>query len=248
MDAARSDRLYERARHRRVHGIPTAVVRFDGAVYFVPRYAVHRPVAGRILRKRYAAPRLHELVDRVLARRPGNVVHAGTFFGDMLPSFSRRTAGLVYAFEPVLENYLLAAHVVARNGLDNVLLLHAGLAESTRVGRVETHDDVRHRGGGSFVVTDPERPTFATQQVPLVALDRVGVEDVSLLQLDVEGMERAVVEGARETIARDRPVVVLEDNREGCGQLLADLGYRRLDWEGHDHLYVPEGAGEALVR
>ena len=94
------------------------------------------------------------------------MLHAGTFFGDMLPSFSRKTPGLVYAFEPVLENYLLAHQVTERNDLDNVLLFHAGLAEHARPGRVETRGPVRHRGGTAFVVSDPERPTHATRGSP----------------------------------------------------------------------------------
>jgi FkbM family methyltransferase len=246
VDEARSERLHARFRHKRVHGVPTAVVRFDGAVYFVPRYAVHRPVAGRILRKKYAQPRLHESVGWILSLRPGNAIHAGTFFGDMLPSFSRKTSGLVYAFEPVLENYLLARHVVERNDLDNVMLFHAGLAEQLRPGLVETSDDVRHRGGGSFVVTDPEVPTFATQRVPLISLDQLALSDVSLLQLDVEGFERQVLEGARDTVARNQPVIVLEDARDECRDFLADLGYSPDGQAGRDRVYLTDSLRGAL--
>lgn len=235
---ARSEKLFARSRSRRVHGIEAAVVRFDGAVYFVPKYAVHRPVAGHILRKKYAAKPLHDLVGAVLERRPGNMVHAGTFFGDMLPSFSRKTAGLVYAFEPVLENYLLARRVAERNALDNVLLFHAGLAESARPGTVETFDHVRHRGGGSYVVSDPERETFVTQRVPLIAIDQLGIENLSLVQLDVEGFERQVLLGARETIARHEPVIVVEDNLGSCGDLLAELGYQRAGSVCGDDVYL----------
>jgi FkbM family methyltransferase len=240
VDEARSERLHARFRHKRVHGVPTAVVRFDGAVYFVPQYAVHRPVAGRILRKKYAQPRLHESVQWIMSNRPGNAVHAGAFFGDMLPSFSRKTSGLVYAFEPVLENYLLARHVVERNDLDNVLLFHAGLAEQVRPGLVETSDDVRHLGGGSYVVTDSGTGTHAPQRVSLISLDRLGLDDVSLLQLDVEGIERHVLQGATDTLARNEPVIVLEDARDDCRNLLADLGYSRDGQAGRDHVYLTD--------
>jgi FkbM family methyltransferase len=246
MDQARSEKLHARYRQKRVHGIQTAVVRFDGSVYFVPRYAVHRPVAGRILRKQYAALPLHALVQRVMESRPGNMIHAGTFFGDMLPSFSRKTSGLVYAFEPVLENYLLARRVTESNELDNVLLFHAALAERARPGQVETSDHVRHRGGGSFVVSDPESTTYATQRVSLISIDQLGIEDLSLIQLDVEGFERQVLEGALGTIARHEPVIVLEDNRDECAELLADLGYARVARVGGDDVYLTTAGRDAL--
>lgn len=243
----RSERLYSGYRQQRVHGIKTAVVRFDEAVYFVPWYGVHRPVAASILRKKYSSPPLHSLVEAVMASRPGNMVHAGTFFGDMLPSFARKTPGLVYAFEPVLENYLLARRVTERNELDNVLLFHAGLAERSRPGLVETREEDRHRGGGSFVVSDPERQTFATQRVSLISIDQLAIEDLSLIQLDVEGFERQVLEGALATITRHQPVVVLEDFRKACANLLADLGYHHAAKIGsRDDVYLTDAWQKTL--
>lgn len=243
----RNKRLYAKYRQRRVNGIEAAVVRFDGAVYFVPGYAVHRPVAGKILRKRHVSPELNELVARVMQRRPGSVLHAGTFFGDMLPAFSGRTPGFVYAFEPVLENYLLARHLAERNELDNVLLFHLGLAECTRPGQVDTmRGSGQHRGGASFVVSDHKRPSQPTQRVSLIPVDQLGIDDLSLLQLDVEGFERRVLEGARETIARNEPVIVLEDNRGDCGELLSELGYTHAGRVSQDHLYLTASGRELL--
>lgn len=243
----RSEELYAGYRQQRVHGIKTAVVRFGGAVYFVPWYGVHRPVAASILRKKYSSPPLHTLVETVMASRPGSMVHAGTFFGDMLPSFARKTPGLVYAFEPVLENYLLARRATERNELDNVLLFHAGLAEGARPGKVETREEDRHRGGGSYVVSDPERQTFATQRVSLISIDQLNIPDLSLIQLDVEGFERQVLGGALETIARHEPVIVLEDFRHACADLLADLGYHHVAKAGpRDDVYLTDAWRKTL--
>lgn len=248
MDAARSKRLYATYPQEDVNGIQAAVVSFDDAVYFVPKYALHRPVARKILRKKRAAEELHSLVEGVMEWRPGNMLHAGTFFGDMLPSFSRKTPGVVYAFEPVLENYLLARQVTERNDLDNVLLFHAGLAERARAGRVETRGPVRHRGGTAFVVSDPERPTHATQRVALISVDQLAIDDLSLVQLDVEGFDRQVLEGALETIARNEPVIVLEESRDDCAELMRSLGYTRCAQVGRDHLYLTSALQEGLPR
>lgn len=244
---AHSKGLYEEYKEVRVRGVKAAVVEFDDAVYFVPRYALHRPVAGKILRKRYVSPPLHALVAQVMDWRPGSIVHAGTFFGDMLPSFSRKTTNLVYAFEPVLENYLLARRTIERNELDNVVLFHAGLGERTGQGKVETRRGPRrHRGGSSHIVSDPERPTYATQRISLIPIDHLAIDDLSLLQLDVEGYERRVLEGARGTIARNEPVVVLEDDRDNCEELMSSMGYAHCGQAGRDHLYLTTAAREAL--
>jgi len=223
-----------------VFGIETTAVRFDGAVYFVPDYAAHRPVARTILNRRYVEPALHTLVRRVMARRPGNVVHAGTFFGDMLPSFARKTPGLVYAFEPVVENYLLARAVVDANDLDNVVLLHAGLGAQLGLATIGTSRGERHLGGGSRVVTGPAASKFLSQKASMLSLDQLSVENLSLIQLDIEGYELQALRGAARTISAQQPVIVIEDNKKNCGELLTRLGYVHVAQIERDHVYVPE--------
>lgn len=238
--AARVEKLFALHPQKRTFGIRTAVVRFDGAVYYVPRYGAHRPVARRILREAYAAPSLHELVATVMSRRPGSMVHAGTFFGDMLPSFSRKTRGTVYAFEPVLENYLLARTATIENDLQNVILMHAGLGTAPGLARIETRGPHRHRGGSSQIIANPHRHTFRVQPVSLVSIDQFAIADLSLIQLDVEGYELPVLQGAVESIRKHQPVIVVEDDRNNCGEFLRELGYAEVARAGRDHVYLTE--------
>jgi FkbM family methyltransferase len=227
---------------REIFGIGTTVVRFSGSVFFVPDYAAHRPVSQRILGRRLVSPALHLLVREVMARRPGSMVHAGTFFGDMLPSFSRKTTGTLYAFEPVMENYLLARAVMTSNSLENVLLLHAGLAADAGLAQVQTHRGKRHYGGAARIVSDPTKNAFRPQPVPVMSIDQFHIDDLSLVQLDVEGFELPVLQGAVNTIRACEPVIVIEDNRNNCAGLLAALGYQEVGRIDNDHLYLPASA------
>jgi FkbM family methyltransferase len=229
-------------RQKRIFGIKTTVVRFGGAVYFVPGYAEHRPASQKILKRQYTEPPLHRVVDTVMTRRPGSMVHAGTFFGDMLPSFSRKTPGLVYAFEPVAENYLLARAVVNANHLSNVMLFHAGLGARPGLASIETSDGEQHHGGGSRVVTDADHPTTRTQTISLLSIDQFAIEDLSLIHLDVEGFELQVLSGAVESIRKHQPVIVIEDSRRNCQQLLNSLGYRQVGTVARNFLYLTEKA------
>lgn len=230
---------------KRLYGIGASVVTMDDAVYFVPDYAAHTPVAKKILNKRYVSPRLHQLVDRVMARNPGSMVHAGTFFGDMLPSFSKKTTGVVYAFEPVMENYLFARTTVDENKLANVMLFHAGLGTQNDFADIETCNPKRHRGGAAHVITDPEKPQFKPQRVPLLSIDQFAIEQLSLIQLDVEGFELPVLEGGLETIRANSPVIVVEDKRDKCVEFLKEIGYVQTARLGLDYVYMtPEAADE----
>jgi hypothetical protein len=49
-----------------------------------------------------------------------------------------------------------------------------------------------------------------THDVDIRTLDGFGLEGVHFIKADVEGNEREVLDGARTTIARDRPTILLE--------------------------------------
>jgi FkbM family methyltransferase len=161
----------------------------------------------------------------------------------MLPSFSRKTPGLVYAFEPVLENYLLARAIVDDNVLPNVVLLHAGLGAEAGLADIGTSRKGRpHLGGAARVISDAQKAEFVSQRTPLLAIDQLGIADLSMIQLDVEGYELPALQGAIGTISAQRPVIVVEDNARNCAAFLADLGYSEVAQISRDHVYIPEAA------
>src|SRR3954452_24271622 len=156
-----------------VFGIDVEVVEFDDAVYYVPDYGRHRYVAQQILKHKYAENNLHALVATVGATYAGSMVHAGTFFGDMLPSFSKKINGTVYAFEPVLENYLLARAASEVNDLRNVTLVHAGLGPDARIAHVDVGNSTTHGGGGSKIKHAAAVGARRSQPVALTAIDAI---------------------------------------------------------------------------
>ncbi len=187
--------------------------------FFVPKYAKHRPASAAILNGRFYEPETHSLIAELLSVRPGNLVHAGTFFGDMLPSFSMACPGMVYAYEPVLENYVLAKLCVEQNNLENVLIVNAGLSSSITVSRVDTGvGEGTHRGGAS------EISDFG-QLTALLTIDSQGISDLSVIQLDVEGHELEALRGAIETISINQPLIMIEDNNDNCQEFLHSMGY-----------------------
>lgn len=63
---------------------------------------------------------------------------------------------------------------------------------------------------GSLKRTHAQFPRIATHEVEIRTLDDFGLTDVRFIKADVEGSEREVLDGARTTIARDRPRILLE--------------------------------------
>lgn len=157
----------------------------------------------------------------------------------------------LHAFEPVpLHAELFERNVVARN-----CTLHR-MALGDRAGRVSLSvppDQTGHahiadgarahhqRGGG----LGPESWAHISG-VPIGTLDGLGLDRVDFIKVDVEGYELAVLKGARETLLRCRPVLVVEqkDNdrsvyggtRDEALAWLAALGARRLKVISGDYI------------
>lgn len=187
--------------------------------HFVPMFARNRPACQRVLAGKHYEPDTHALVHHILTERPGDMIHAGTFFGDMLPSFAKACPGTVHAFEPVLESYVLARMCVEANNLRNVRLMHAALGDTSGIVHMQTSiPGHAHLGGASHVAE-------AGQQVTQIAIDMLALDNVSILQLDIEGREKAALTGAGDTIARCRPVIMVEDNAGDCRPVLWGFGY-----------------------
>lgn len=107
--------------------------------------------------------------------------------------------GTVHAFEPVEEFAgLFCLNVAARAGCDHWLHREA-------LGEVPAHISMRiyPEDTGRSHVDGPG-------QVRQLPLDSYGLEQVDLIKIDVEGYELAVLKGARNTIQRNRPIIILE--------------------------------------
>jgi FkbM family methyltransferase len=116
-----------------------------------------------------------------------------------------RDFATLHAFEPKPE------HVQCWNanmeGVMNAHLYEAALGNEERQVGLHTGPD---SSGDTTVVLD----AFGT---PMRTLDSFNFQDVDFLKIDCEGFEVFVLEGARETLARCKPTVIVEQ-KPGHGQ------------------------------
>jgi len=193
-----------------------------GDEYFVPKYALHRPAVENLLNGNLYEPDTHNFVGEFCKYFNGSMVHAGTFFGDMIPNFSKSVSEKVYAFEPVFENYILAKLCVDTNNLSNVILMNSALSDSLGNLYIDTNEgDGRHAGGASTISKNGKICAAIT-------IDNLNIEDLVLIQLDVEGHELTALRGAQETVKKNRPVIAIEDNNDNCAEFLINLEYERV--------------------
>lgn len=208
--------------------------------YCVPAGLESRPAAKAVLAGGVYEP------DTIRFMRAhagdGDIIHAGTFFGDFLPALSAALAPgcTVWAFEPNPGSHDCAARTIALNGLPNVMLTHAALSDRPGTVLFRTTDDRGQPLGGLSQIVDA--PGIGVQQVPAAMIDYVVPlqRRVSILQLDVEGHERAALRGAFHIVRQARPILILENmNAEKWVQrLFRGMGYAHRGKLHGNHVYA----------
>jgi FkbM family methyltransferase len=182
--------------------------------YCTPISTQHRTLNQKILKGDVFEPDTIEFM--ISNAKEGDVVHAGTFFGDFLPAISKNLnkKSKIWAFEPNPESYRCAQITMIINAIDNVELLQAGLGEKTSSTKILTQNKKGISLGGSSTIVDNQDNKGKVEEIKLFAIDDVIPKNrnISILQLDIEGYEQQALMGALETIKRCRPILILEDD------------------------------------
>jgi|GEM_PF-1949783 len=164
-------------------------------------------------------------------RAGDSVVDVGANIG-LYSAFASRQAGLdgvVYAFEPIKKARELLIKNIACNQLVNVKVEECALSN---IAGKEKFSISENLGNSSGFFTE-DRPTdFTSEEVVLETLDnlvnRGTVAKVDFIKVDIEGMERSFLQGAKETIKKFHPRLAIciyhrPDDREVLAQLIKDF-------------------------
>src|SRR5579883_1711683 len=143
--------------------------------------------------------------------------------------------GRVLAFEPASEIYPVLRRNAAINGTSNVTTFNAAVSDQPGTARL-----FHITGASLYSLGERAGHDDSFEEVRVTTLDevvdRMGLDSVACIKIDVEGAEALVLRGASRTLARFRPTVLFEANSyaasrfDGGGpgpvELLSRLGYR----------------------
>lgn len=214
---------------------------FDNSLAFY--CALDEHMGSQIFWKGFYSGDQLNLLDRIL--NPDMIfLDVGANHGEFTVFAAKRlTEGQVIAFEPVSIFFEKLERNVKENSFSNVTLINQGLGDNntqvTIYSRDERFEDgTKNEGLHSIYITKPS--SRALETIGIICLDDFmkshQIQKIDVIKLDTEGAELAALKGARETIRRFMPIILLEVNEETCQaagypsrtllDYLSEIGYR----------------------
>lgn len=196
--------------------------------------------------------------------RPGSKVldvgaHIGTHSLTMAKCVGEN--GEVLAFEPQPKIFRELFLNMKLNKINNASCYWVAVGDEN--GTIETSNFAPlNEGGTPLIIPNLSMNNWSYNPlggtgifVDLITIDSLNLENVSLIKIDVEGMENAVLDGARETILRNKPIIIIEimggyipetaprkivEQIEFTKLKVQNLGYKLIRVVGWDYLAIPK--------
>jgi FkbM family methyltransferase len=114
---------------------------------------------------------------------------------------------------------------IAINNCFNAIAMHAAVSSEPGVMQIPTPDyllpanfgnlELKPRKDSEFIGQPIDYSAGKTVAIQKISLDALDLPRVDLIKLDIEGMELEALDGARQTIGRSHPVILVESIKAG---------------------------------
>jgi FkbM family methyltransferase len=184
-------------------------------------------------------PQLHPAL-RGFVPAGGTAIDIGANLGEWTVPLARAVGpeGRLLAIEPAPRAAAALEKTLAANALRQAAVLRCALGEADGSAELAMPLVISARADTGTARVGPAAAGHETLEVALSRLDALvalhRLDRIDFIKIDVEGHERRVLDGASESLARFRPVLVVETGHEGAGERalirnrLEGLGYRML--------------------
>lgn len=171
-----------------------------------------------------------------------NVIDIGTNIGNhMLYWCSELGARKVDCFEPNEFNRSVLLKNIELNHLESIVTVHSCALGAEGGKGVQSNFTLGNTGMNKV---DKVSDASATSTTEIKKLDDFNIGQVHFIKIDVEGFEEEVLKGARETISRCKPVVMIEvfdNSRASVNALMGQYGYQLFTTlEDYNTIYIPQ--------
>lgn len=161
------------------------------------------------------------------------------------------------SFEPQKEIYKMLKYNIENNNPNNykTQIFNCGLSDENIIIYDNEEDYFKNTNcGGHNLILNKIRMNDKQIETEIFKLDNFNFNNISLIKIDVEGMEDKVLNGAIETIKRNKPIIILEimgginylianeeqkEKIHNTINILINIGYNWKHISQHDYFFFP---------
>ena len=160
---------------------------------------------------------------RPFVHRGDTVLDIGANFGVFTKFFADcvGSTGRVFSFEPIPITFRNLQKGIAHYHLLNVAAHNVAVSNRKQVVAMK----IPQLATGGENLYEAEITPDGELEIPAITVDSLGLSP-SFIKIDVEGHEREVLEGAKETLLRSRPALLVEVIHSEVIPFLSELGYQ----------------------
>lgn len=151
-----------------------------------------------------------------ICRFGDTVVEVGANIGTHTVMMAKKVGeqGKVFAFEPQRIVFQTLCGNLALNSIKNSFAYQYGVGEKETTILLSPLDCTKRGNFGGVSLEGTNGGNGEKEEVRIVKLDDfLQLDNIRLLKIDVEGMEKEVLVGARELIKKCKPIIYIENDR-----------------------------------
>jgi FkbM family methyltransferase len=174
----------------------------------------------------------------------GCVLDIGANLGSYVIPIAKQFSNLrFFSFEPQRIVYYQLCSNIILNSLDNITALQLGVSDKQDIIQTTVPNYATEMNIGAFSLDDEVRENQyecstvgETELMNIVTLDMMGIENIKLIKIDVEGLELNVIKGGLKTLeANNYPPIIFEawtwkpwyqERRKELYNFVESLGYQ----------------------
>jgi FkbM family methyltransferase len=174
-----------------------------------------------------------------------SIITAGTYVGDFIIAFSRVSKNVI-CFECEKNHINYTEHNIKLNNLTNIIFSPYALSDkaeslylkySADGWCADYKDSDRELGEMCFLKSKEELNTYKVNCIDLDTFFKVNnlLDEISIIQLDIEGYEMIALSGAKNLIIKNTPIIIVEDGPgNGNGNVFYDTFLKQLGYVYHE--------------
>jgi FkbM family methyltransferase len=150
----------------------------------------------------------------------------------------------IFTFEPLYSDILLK-NVLDNNLIESVIIYPYGVGNektTLSIKPINLSDNINF-GAVSLKSIEEEKSRI---KIKIVPLDHFNFKNISLIKIDVEGMEIEVLEGCLNLIKQWKPTIIIETYK--LDQLKQTQVFKELSIIGYEIYNIPEGYNDYIMK